>query len=511
MGFGACLPGKAANWPENINVAVNISALQLQNPLLPAIVTAALGKSGLAPSRLELEITESAIMPVDAASLKALHMIRDTGVRIVIDDFDVGYSSLGYLVSFPFDKIKVDRFFTSKLTSVKASRNPAQAIIQASIGLCKDLDITLLVEGVETPEQLMVLQDVHCTEIFKVIVPPPQPASAIPGILANAPALLREMTGNGATKAKAAQALWSESVLFFSDRRGAERHRHRHHAGSGAAGSGDRLCEFGFHTAERLHFCRSHRAVTANPARPRHRPRHLGQNIHRAACLPPVHEKVLNYAKSGAPYWLDLQIVPLRDAAGQITHFAAIERDVTLDKRRLDELEYLADRDTLTGIPNRRAFLRAVNSEINAAAHVAVPAADAKGPCLIFMDVDHFKKVNDELGHPIGDAVLCGMADCLAENVRRVDIVGRIGGEEFAVCMPGVNLEGAKSLADRLRSAVARAQLATAAGPVRITVSVGISCFKPGDSIETLTARADAAMYAAKRAGGDRVRASSLS
>ena len=68
----------------------------------------------------------------------------------------------------------------------------------------------------------------------------------------------------------------------------------------------------------------------------------------------PVHEKILNYAKSGAPYWIDMRIVALREVDGSISHFAAIERDVTLDKRRLDELEFVADRDILTGIPNRR-------------------------------------------------------------------------------------------------------------------------------------------------------------
>jgi diguanylate cyclase (GGDEF)-like protein/PAS domain S-box-containing protein len=224
----------------------------------------------------------------------------------------------------------------------------------------------------------------------------------------------------------------------------------------------------------------------------------------------PVHEKILNFAKTGAPYWLDLQIMALRDEASIVTHFVAIERDVTLDKRRLDELEYLADRDTLTGIPNRRAFLRAIKSQIEAAKQ-DVTAAESKGPCLVYMDVDHFKKVNDELGHPIGDAVLCGLADCLAENVRRIDILGRIGGEEFAVCMPAVSLQDAIASADRLRIAVAAVRLATPAGPVTITISIGVSCFTNGDNVDTLTARADAALYVAKRAGRNQVRATQLS
>jgi diguanylate cyclase (GGDEF)-like protein/PAS domain S-box-containing protein len=214
-----------------------------------------------------------------------------------------------------------------------------------------------------------------------------------------------------------------------------------------------------------------------------------------------VHEKVLNYAKSGAPYWLDLRIVPLRDAAGRIAYFAAIERDVTLDKRRLDELEYVADRDTLTGIPNRRALLRSIDAEMQyARVHGSV------GPCIAFVDVDRFKSVNDELGHAIGDAVLSGVADRLAENIRRMDTVGRIGGEEFTVCMPNISLREALAISERLRQAVAAAPFNTPAGRVRVTVSIGVAEAGQHEyELSDLMARADHAMYQAKRRGRDRV------
>jgi diguanylate cyclase (GGDEF)-like protein/PAS domain S-box-containing protein len=216
-----------------------------------------------------------------------------------------------------------------------------------------------------------------------------------------------------------------------------------------------------------------------------------------------VHKKVLNYAKSGAPYWLDLRIVPLRDGAGEIAYFAAIERDVTLDKRRLDELEYVADRDTLTGIPNRRALLRSIDAEMQSArVHISV------GPCIAFVDVDHFKSVNDELGHAIGDAVLLGVADRLADNIRRMDTVGRIGGEEFAVCMPNISLRDAVATSERLRQAVAVAPFNTPAGPVRVTVSIGVAEARRDEyDLSGLMARADLAMYQAKRGGRNRVAA----
>jgi diguanylate cyclase (GGDEF)-like protein/PAS domain S-box-containing protein len=214
-----------------------------------------------------------------------------------------------------------------------------------------------------------------------------------------------------------------------------------------------------------------------------------------------VHQKVLNYAKSGAPYWLDLRIVPLRDINGRIIQFAAIERDVTLDKRRLDELEYVADRDTLTGIPNRRALLRTADAELQAAR-----THKRQGPCLAFIDVDYFKGVNDRFGHATGDSVLSEIADRITENVRRVDLVGRVGGEEFAVCMPSIILREAAAIGERLRHAVSAEPFDTPVGPVRITASIGVSEAGQDEySLSNLMERADRAMYAAKQAGRDRV------
>jgi diguanylate cyclase (GGDEF)-like protein/PAS domain S-box-containing protein len=503
----ACL--EAAHWPENIRVAVNVSTLQLQNRALPSIVAAALRSSGLAPSRLELEITESSVMPADTACLTILREIRDTGVRVVIDDFDVGYSALGYLLKFPFDKIKIDRSFTARLGRAEHRHDAAEAICRAIVGLCKDLNMTVLAEGVETREQLMVLRGSHCTEVQGYLSGHPLPASAVKDTLIAAPALMRQMTGGGAFDAVAAHDLWLEGVPFSQ--------------------IAESLNDIVIVTTPDLD-SPGPSIVYVNPAFTRltgytaveaigQSPRLLqGPGTSRttldkiAAGLragKSVHEKVLNFGKSGAPYWLDIKISPLRDAAGMITHFAAIERDVTLDKRRLDELEHLADRDTLTGIPNRRAFLRAVNAEIEAAVQRGTTAV-GQGPCLVFMDLDHFKRVNDDWGHKVGDSVLCSIADCLVENVRRVDILGRIGGDEFAVCMPTVTLQEAKALASRLRHAVASAPLATPAGPLNITVSIGVACFEPGENADAVIARADVAMYAAKRAGGDCVSETSV-
>lgn len=220
-----------------------------------------------------------------------------------------------------------------------------------------------------------------------------------------------------------------------------------------------------------------------------------------------AHEKILNFAKNGAPYWLDLRILPLRNPDGKVTHFAAIERDVTLDKRKFDDLQFAADRDPLTGIPNRRALLRVVHAEIGATVVRRGVGPTARGSCLAFIDVDHFKGVNDRFGHPAGDAVLLGVADRLTENVRRSDMVGRLGGEEFAVWMPAVTLGEATVLAERLCRSVSASPFDTPAGPVAATVSIGLAPYRRGDDLASLMARADHAMYAAKGAGRNRVAA----
>jgi diguanylate cyclase (GGDEF)-like protein/PAS domain S-box-containing protein len=497
----------AASWPADIRVAVNMSAIQLDDASLPAVVAAALEKSGLPPSRLELEVTETAVIPTAPAALATLHAIRNTGVRIVIDDFDVGYSALGYLLMFPFDKIKIDRSFVTNLKETKWRHEVAIAIVRAIVGLCKEINITCLAEGVETEEQLAVLIAARCPEIQGYLAGRPKPAADVQATIDGIAEVLSRMNVEEINASAAAHGSPPENTTFFQIVENAN--------------------DIVIVTTPNLS-PPGPTIIYVNPAFTRltgyseteaigRTPRILqGAGTDRGIrdkiledlrAGRSVHEKILNYAKSGAPYWLDLHIVPLRDATGAIAHFAAIERDVTLDKRRLDELEHFADRDMLTGIPNRRAFLTAMESECDAADARGATTFGVKGPCLAFIDVDHFKQVNDAFGHATGDAVLCCIADRLAENIRRTDVLGRIGGEEFAVCMPGVALADARALAERLRCAVETAEIPTPKGPVKATVSIGVACYLRGETAAVLTDRADMAMYAAKRAGRNRVRA----
>jgi diguanylate cyclase (GGDEF)-like protein len=175
----------AAGWSQDVSVAVNLSPAQFKSRNLVSSIVSALEVSGLAASRLELEITESVLLHDSEATLATLHKLRALGIRISMDDFGTGYSSLSYLRSFPFDKIKIDRSFVSELTS----RNDAMAIVRAVTGLGKSLGISTTAEGVETPEQLALLRSEGCTEVQGYLFSPPRPAAEVESMLSKGRAL----------------------------------------------------------------------------------------------------------------------------------------------------------------------------------------------------------------------------------------------------------------------------------------------------------------------------------
>jgi diguanylate cyclase (GGDEF)-like protein len=169
----------ASGWPQDVDVAVNLSPVQFKNPNLVSQVKAALQASGLPAHRLELEITESVLLQNSAATLAVLHELRGFGVRISLDDFGTGYSSLSYLRSFPFDKIKIDRSFVSEL----ATRDDSMAIVRAVTGLGKSLGIVTTAEGVETEAQFELLRREGCTQAQGYLFSQPRPVAEVNAML----------------------------------------------------------------------------------------------------------------------------------------------------------------------------------------------------------------------------------------------------------------------------------------------------------------------------------------
>ncbi|RDJ14522.1 putative bifunctional diguanylate cyclase/phosphodiesterase [Rhizobium grahamii] len=173
----------AVYWPEDIKVAVNVSAIQFTDSDLPSDVADALEEAGLTAGRLEIEITESVLMENLDEALPILHVLKQRGIRIGMDDFGTGYSSLSYLRRFPFDKIKIDKSFVNGIVEDRE----AFAIMRAIILLGDALGMRVTVEGVETAEQMALLQREACDEIQGYHISSPRPAVEVPYLLSQLP------------------------------------------------------------------------------------------------------------------------------------------------------------------------------------------------------------------------------------------------------------------------------------------------------------------------------------
>jgi diguanylate cyclase (GGDEF)-like protein/PAS domain S-box-containing protein len=202
------------------------------------------------------------------------------------------------------------------------------------------------------------------------------------------------------------------------------------------------------------------------------------------------------------PVWVILNASVGRDGDGRPAYSIWQLLDIEERKRFEGELGYIADHDPLTGLLNRRAFMRALTDRIAQARRYG-----AAGGAVLFMDIDDFKLVNDTLGHSIGDQAVAGVARALERQVRETDVLGRLGGDEFALLLPSATLAEAEALATRLLEAVRELDPLVPPSGRRLTVSIGVAEFvepSPEMSADDLLVDSDLAMYAAKEAGKDR-------
>ncbi len=181
---------EAASWARPLNIAVNVSALQLSSDGFPPLVQGILEETRLSPERLEVEITETALIRDPHRALLTLQRLKGLGVNIAMDDFGTGYSSLSNLQAFPFDKIKIDRSFVQAVHT----KPQAAAIVRAVLGLGRGLGLPVIAEGVETPEELRFLGLEGCIEAQGYLFGRPMPISELaPLVFDNRPALPRAL------------------------------------------------------------------------------------------------------------------------------------------------------------------------------------------------------------------------------------------------------------------------------------------------------------------------------
>ncbi len=188
--------------------------------------------------------------------------------------------------------------------------------------------------------------------------------------------------------------------------------------------------------------------------------------------------------------------IPLFDEHGRVTSLIGFSHDITELVELRERLERMAKVDELTGAANRRRANERLEEEYRRARRYGQPLA------LLMFDIDHFKAVNDTHGHDVGDRVLAQLTAVVDERLRDTDLLARWGGEEFLVLAPETAIDGAHRLAEDLRRHVARQRFAHG---LRLTISVGVAAHRADQSLHALVKRADDALYAAKRAGRDRV------
>jgi EAL domain-containing protein (putative c-di-GMP-specific phosphodiesterase class I) len=170
----------AAAWPEPLTISVNLSSAQFRDGGLPKVVSGALARAGLAPHRLQLEITESLLLEQSESVMAQLRALKQIGVAIVMDDFGTGFSSLNYLWRFPFDKIKIDASF---MTGVAAGDLTASKVVHAIVTLGHALGMRVCIEGVETRKQAAFAAALACDEVQGFYFARPQPLGDLPATL----------------------------------------------------------------------------------------------------------------------------------------------------------------------------------------------------------------------------------------------------------------------------------------------------------------------------------------
>jgi diguanylate cyclase (GGDEF)-like protein/PAS domain S-box-containing protein len=206
--------------------------------------------------------------------------------------------------------------------------------------------------------------------------------------------------------------------------------------------------------------------------------------------------------KEGHRVPVRVRVAPVEDAHGAIIGAVDVFTDNTSGMaalQRIKELQEMAYVDPLTGVANR-AF-----TEINLRAKLDEMERYGWPFGVLFVDIDHFKDVNDRFGHDVGDQALRSVAKTLAGNARSFDLVGRWGGEEFLVASVNVDEEKIRLLGERFRVLIGRSHVASNAGPISVTVSIGATLAREGDRVDTLVKRADELMYESKKAGRNRV------
>ena len=212
--------------------------------------------------------------------------------------------------------------------------------------------------------------------------------------------------------------------------------------------------------------------------------------------------EMINRCKDGSEIWMRISISPVAEDSGKITSYVSVQEDITEIKNNEARLEFLATTDELTRIYNRRRFMECAKEEHKRSQRYNHSMG------LVMFDIDHFKAINDTYGHDGGDEVLRKMASLVKEHLRETDVIGRLGGEEFAIILPETDAAGVIQLVERLRQTLAETLYNINGKEIHVTASFGVTIYTKNShvsAVDNLLKEADQAMYHAKEMGRNKI------
>jgi diguanylate cyclase (GGDEF)-like protein len=503
-----------------IEMAVNISAASVLDHGFPDEVARLLERSGISDAGLALEITENAELADWEPVLDVIARLDALGIEICLDDFGTGHSSLAHLKRLPVRRLKIDRSFVLDMLHDRGD----DAIVRFTVDLGRDLGVHVVAEGVETPRQWERLADLGCDSAQGFYLARPTAAASLTAWLrerGERPPLPRRRAA-GARSGSVLEALMeATAAVLAADSLGDTFERIAWHLSIlvphedlvvyevsdsdrtlqpvFARGKwADEVMAHAFSIEEGITGAAFRERRTCNVARTDLDP--LSAKVPGTEVEPEALVSVplvVEEAAVGAlnVYRLGVDVGFSAAEAEVIERFAAMAALAFNSARQRETLRAEARTDGLTGVLNHRAYHERLHQEVTRA------LGDGRRLSVVVLDLDHFKAINDTHGHVEGDRALRAVAEGLQTAVRNVDTVARLGGEEFALILPGAGPAEAGEAAERARTAVAEVTVAGRA----LTASAGIAtCPEDSRAPGRLLELADAALYRAKRSGRDR-------
>ena len=478
-------------------MSVNLSRAQLSDPTLPDEVAEVLRSTGMPPACLQLEVTET-LAAQDESVQARLRELKGLGLTLALDDFGTGYSSLASLHQLPVDVVKIDRSFVSQLESSEYHR----VLVQATVRVARTLGMRTVAEGVETPGQAQLLQALQCDKGQGYLygrpltegqatdwlrqqalspTPPAAPVSAAPpasGLPSPfACTRLQELLDHS----QLAVAVFDpQERLAYAN----QAYRSLYWDRPEGTPTWEEVMREAYRSRKGLLIDTNDIDAWLTDVRKRYRQQPLRRFESDIA-----DGRWLRVTEETRPDGWQLCV------STDVTSLKSTEADL---RRARDAAMLAAITDPLTELPNRRFVFERLQ------ALLAQAQVSNRPLTVVLLDLDEFKAINDQHGHAVGDQVLVGFSQRLAQSVRQRDAVGRIGGEEFLLVLTDTGHEGALRVVYELRALFAADTLPHLPAGVHIGFSTGIAQAEPSDTADTLWQRADRGLYRAKDSGRGR-------